>query len=141
MRWIGDTPIIEMTDYTIPTVGKFSVRLLFYRDRYLGTWQHENGGRHVRDDQEELLTGSHSPGTSAEKVGHVHEHFGPEGSDDVDRRCPGVFLVAYAAVAPRAQNRNAGKVTDPKEQFGWDIGDYYRLVNYTQYEQYLKKLD
>ena len=52
-----------------------------------------------------------------------------------------LVLVAYAAVAPRAQNRNAGKVTSPKEQFGWDIGDDYRLVNYTQYEQYLKKLD
>src|SRR5262249_47280169 len=33
------------------------------------------------------------------------------------------------------------KITTPKEQFGFDIGDDYVLVNYTQYETYLKKLD
>jgi hypothetical protein len=47
LRWIGDTPIIEMTDFTIPTVGTFSVRLLFYGDRYAGTWQHGNAGGHM----------------------------------------------------------------------------------------------
>src|SRR5262250_103372 len=33
-----------------------------------------------------------------------------------------------------------GKITTPKQQFGFDIGDDYVLVNYTQYETYLKKL-
>jgi hypothetical protein len=33
------------------------------------------------------------------------------------------------------------KITTPKEQFGFNIGDDYVLVNYTQYETYLKKLD
>lgn len=47
MRWIGDTPIIEMTDYTIPTVGTFSVRVFFYGDRYAGTWQHGKVGGHM----------------------------------------------------------------------------------------------
>jgi hypothetical protein len=47
MRWIGDTPIIEMTDYSIPTVGTFSVRLLFYQDRYFGSWQHGKFGGHM----------------------------------------------------------------------------------------------
>lgn len=47
MRWIGDTPIIEMTDYTIPTVGTFSVRVFFYGDRYAGTWQHGPVGGHM----------------------------------------------------------------------------------------------
>ena len=32
-------------------------------------------------------------------------------------------------------------LTSPKEQFGFAIGDDYQLVNYTQYEAYLKKLD
>ena len=35
----------------------------------------------------------------------------------------------------------APKVTPPKDQFGFAIGDDYRLVNYTQYVDYLKKLD
>jgi hypothetical protein len=43
----------------------------------------------------------------------------------------------FAAVAFQAQV----KVTNPKEQFGHDIGDDYVLVNYAQYEAYLKKLD
>jgi hypothetical protein len=47
-----------------------------------------------------------------------------------------ILLIAYAAIALQAQNR----VTSPKEQFGFDIGDDYVLVNYTQYEAYLKKL-
>jgi hypothetical protein len=34
-----------------------------------------------------------------------------------------------------------GKVTSPKEQFGWNIGDDYRLANYTQFQAYWKKLD
>ena len=33
------------------------------------------------------------------------------------------------------------KLTTPKEQFGFNIGDDYVLVNYTQYVDYLKKLD
>src|SRR5215468_9653461 len=33
------------------------------------------------------------------------------------------------------------KITTPKEQFGFNIGDDYVLANYTQYVDYLKKLD
>jgi len=41
------------------------------------------------------------------------------------------------AVAAQAQ----GRITSPKEQFGFNIGDDYVLANYTQYVDYLKKLD
>src|SRR5579862_7565807 len=51
-----------------------------------------------------------------------------------------VLLLVCGAVAPAQQTRAAGTITSPKEQFGHDIGDDYFLVNYTQYEQYLKKL-
>jgi hypothetical protein len=44
LRWIGDTPVIMMTDYSIPAVGTFTVRVLFYGDRYVGTWQHGRVG-------------------------------------------------------------------------------------------------
>lgn len=40
MRFVGDTPVITMTDYSIPSLGTFTVRLFFYGDRYAGTWQH-----------------------------------------------------------------------------------------------------
>ena len=50
------------------------------------------------------------------------------------------LATAVAIATPQAQ-KAAPKVTTPKEQFGWSIGDDYRLVNYTQYVEYLKKLD
>jgi hypothetical protein len=46
MRFVGDTPMIMMTDTSLPGIGTFTVRLFFYDDRYSGTWQHgENGGQ------------------------------------------------------------------------------------------------
>ena len=51
------------------------------------------------------------------------------------------LIVAVGAAAPTAQNKAAAKLTSPKEQFGHDVGDDYFLVNYTQYVEYLKKLD
>ena len=52
------------------------------------------------------------------------------------------LVVALGVAAPQAQNKSAApKVTPPKDQFGHNIGDDYFLVNYTQYVDYLKKLD
>ena len=45
--WAGDTPMISMTDFTIPGMGTFTVRLFFYGDRYAGTWQHGKVGGHM----------------------------------------------------------------------------------------------
>jgi Zinc carboxypeptidase len=46
-----------------------------------------------------------------------------------------VLLFVWVA-ATQAQTR----ITSPKEQFGFNIGDDYMLVNYTQYVDYLRKL-
>lgn len=47
MRWLDDTPMIMLTDATIPGLGAFSVRVIFYGDRYAGTWQHGEYGGHI----------------------------------------------------------------------------------------------
>jgi hypothetical protein len=47
MRWVGDTPVIMMTDTSLPGLGTFTVRVLFYGDRYAGTWQHGSVGGHM----------------------------------------------------------------------------------------------
>ena len=47
MRFSGDTPMIMMTDTTLPGVGTFTVRVFFYGDRYAGTWQHGKVGGHM----------------------------------------------------------------------------------------------
>ena len=46
LHFVGDTPVIMMTDTNLPGIGTFTVRLLFSGDRYAGTWQHgEVGGQ------------------------------------------------------------------------------------------------
>jgi hypothetical protein len=47
IQWAGDTPMITMTDVSIPTLGTFTARVFFYGDRYAGTWQHGNFGGHM----------------------------------------------------------------------------------------------
>lgn len=47
MRFFGDTPMIEMTETTLPGIGTFTVRVFFYGDRYSGTWQHGAVGGHM----------------------------------------------------------------------------------------------
>jgi hypothetical protein len=43
VKWAGDTPVITLTKVLIPGFGTFTARVLFYEDRYAGTWQ---GGDH-----------------------------------------------------------------------------------------------
>src|SRR5262247_987571 len=50
---------------------------------------------------------------------------------------PLFFVVFLWLPTLQAQSR----ITTPKEQFGFNIGDDYVLVDYTQYVDYLKKLD
>jgi hypothetical protein len=52
-------------------------------------------------------------------------------------------LLAAIFVAPAlgAQTPAAGKVTTPKEFFGFNIGDDWKLANYDQFQEYWKKID
>jgi hypothetical protein len=47
VKWAGDTPMITLTDLTIPGLGTFTSRVLIYGDRYAGTWQHGKTGGHL----------------------------------------------------------------------------------------------
>jgi len=44
--WAGDTPMVSITDFAIPGLGdEFGARVVFYDNRYAGTWDHgEYGG-------------------------------------------------------------------------------------------------
>ena len=58
LRWVGDTPMIMMTDTSLPGVGTFTVRLFFYGDRYAGTWQHgAEGGQMSGHIEKQTRTG------------------------------------------------------------------------------------
>lgn len=43
VQWAGDTPVMSLTDVTLPKLGTFTVRLVFYRDQYAGMWSSSNG--------------------------------------------------------------------------------------------------
>ena len=45
--WAGDTPVMSLTDLTIPLMGTFTARVMFYDNRYVGTWQHGEKGGHM----------------------------------------------------------------------------------------------
>lgn len=47
VHWADDTPVISLTDLKIPGLGEgFTTRVLFYEDRYAGSWYHGKIGGH-----------------------------------------------------------------------------------------------
>jgi len=42
--WADDTPVMSLTDLTIPGMGTFTARVMFHGQRYAGTWQHGDHG-------------------------------------------------------------------------------------------------
>lgn len=58
VKWAGDTPVVTLTNVLVPGLGQFTARVLFYGDRYAGTWQgSDHGGvmfgRIIRDGEDE----------------------------------------------------------------------------------------
>jgi hypothetical protein len=43
VKWAGDTPVITLTDLSIPMLGTFTARVVVYGERYAGIW---DGGDH-----------------------------------------------------------------------------------------------
>jgi hypothetical protein len=57
------------------------------------------------------------------------------------RRAPRTALTLAVMFTCAPALAAQGGVTSPKAQFGWNIGDDYRLATYTQLTEYWKKLD
>jgi hypothetical protein len=47
IEWAGDTPVIVVNDVTIPGMGTFSARVMFFDGHYMGYWKHDNHGGHL----------------------------------------------------------------------------------------------
>jgi len=67
IKWAGDTPMIQLTNTTIPGMGTFSARVFFYEDRYAGTWQHGPFGGHMYGRIEKAGAPSNHDDKSADK--------------------------------------------------------------------------
>lgn len=57
------------------------------------------------------------------------------------RRVLSAFAAALIVLALGVGSGAQGRITTPKEQFGFDLGDDYQLANYTQIADYWRKLD
>lgn len=44
VKWAGDTPVICVTDLTIPGGGTYTARVLIYEQTYAGTWSGKDRG-------------------------------------------------------------------------------------------------
>ena len=44
IEWAGDTPVITLTDLSIPGMGSYTARVVLYRGQYAGTWSAQTGG-------------------------------------------------------------------------------------------------
>ena len=47
IEWAGSTPMITMTEQTVPGLGTFTARVLLYDGLYAGTWKHGQFGGHM----------------------------------------------------------------------------------------------
>ena len=47
VKWAGDTPVITVTDKSLPGMGTYTARVVVYRGQYAGTWSGKNGGGKV----------------------------------------------------------------------------------------------
>lgn len=47
VKWAGTTPVLTLDNMTIPGMGTFGARVVFHKDKYAGTWQHDNVGGHL----------------------------------------------------------------------------------------------
>lgn len=46
VKWAGDTPVISLTDFSIPGMGTYTARVMIFQDQYAGMWAAgtEHGG-------------------------------------------------------------------------------------------------
>ncbi len=47
IMWAGTTPVLVLDDITIPGLGTFGARVVFHKDKYAGTWRHDDVGGHM----------------------------------------------------------------------------------------------
>ena len=46
VKWAGDTPVISLTNFTVPGMGSYTARVVIYDGSYAGTWgDAKHGGK------------------------------------------------------------------------------------------------
>ena len=45
VKWTGDTPVLSLTDFSVPGMGSYTARVVIYNGTYAGTWSSSGGAR------------------------------------------------------------------------------------------------
>lgn len=68
VKWAGSTPVITLTNFTIPALGTFSARVVIYHNKYAGTWSHGDVGGHLFGTIEKNAAGAEPDKTEPQKT-------------------------------------------------------------------------
>jgi hypothetical protein len=47
VEWAGETPVVTLTELSIPGLGTYTSRVVFYNQKYAGTWSANDHGGHL----------------------------------------------------------------------------------------------
>jgi hypothetical protein len=47
VKWAGDTPVLTLTETSIPLLGTFTARVMIFDNHYTGYWRHDNVRGHL----------------------------------------------------------------------------------------------
>ncbi len=101
VKWAGDTPVITLTDLSIPMLGTYTARVLIYRGQYAGTWSGGDHGGHLfgRIERADLPAGSEGADrdTDGEEAGERMDGEPAEGDGGAGAR-----QVSYSTPLPGA---------------------------------------
>lgn len=81
VKWAGTTPVITLTDFTIPTLGTFSARVVIYHNKYAGTWSHGEVGGHLFGTIEKNTSQADPPAADAQKADKTKAPSSPANPD------------------------------------------------------------
>jgi hypothetical protein len=56
--WANETPVITVTDFTIPGMGTYTARVMIHGDHYAGTWSSPNHGGYLWGRIQKIPPGS-----------------------------------------------------------------------------------
>ena len=65
VKWADETPVLTLDDVTIPGLGTFGARVVFHKDKYAGTWQHDDVGGHLFGKIELASSSTEAPASDA----------------------------------------------------------------------------
>ncbi len=119
--WAGDTPVISLTDFQVPMLGKYTARVLIYGESYAGTWSGAGHGGHLFGSLEPLAPAAPAPPAEGGDAGDGGDGGAEDGQDDHGSD-PGGAASAESQSWPSFRGPQASGVQDGHATpAAWDV--------------------